>query len=104
VPAEHLARTQAIPGNHLEVVMTALRRAGLVDSQRGPEGGFRLSRPATEISLADVIDAIGPVEWTRQTTGRSPQRSLAGPQTDHKPRHLAATGGHSDEMPSGNRR
>jgi len=35
-----------------------LRRAGLIRSQRGPEGGFWLARPATEISLADIIRVI----------------------------------------------
>jgi Rrf2 family protein len=35
-----------------------LRRSGLLRSQRGPEGGYRLSRPATEISIADVIRAL----------------------------------------------
>src|ERR1017187_3820352 len=60
VPAEQLARTQAIPGRHLEAVVTTLRRAGLVHSQRGPEGGCHLARPAAEISLADVINAIFP--------------------------------------------
>jgi Rrf2 family protein len=58
VSTEQLARTQAIPGSVLEGIMTELRRAGLVLSQRGPQGGFCLARPAAEISLADVIQAI----------------------------------------------
>jgi Rrf2 family protein len=58
VTSEQLARTQAIPAKVLEVVMTELRRAGLVRSQRGPDGGFCLARPAAEISLADIIRAI----------------------------------------------
>ena len=58
VTADQLARTQAIPGKFLEAILTQLRRAGLVRSQRGPDGGFWLARPATEISLADIIRAI----------------------------------------------
>jgi Rrf2 family protein len=58
VPAEQLAREQAIPGKALEAVMTELRRAGLVLSQRGPDGGFSLAKPATEISLAEIIVVI----------------------------------------------
>jgi len=66
VTADQLARTQAIPGKFLEAILTQLRRAGLVRSQRGPEGGFWLARPAGDISLADVIRAIdGPLLGVR---------------------------------------
>jgi Rrf2 family protein len=58
VPAETLARAQAIPGKSLENVMTKLRRAGLVVSHRGPDGGFRLARPAAEISLAEIAAVL----------------------------------------------
>jgi Rrf2 family protein len=58
VTADQLARTQGIPGKFLEAILTQLRRAGLVRSQRGPEGGFWLARPASEISLAQIIRAI----------------------------------------------
>jgi Rrf2 family protein len=58
VPAEQLATEQSVPGRSLEAVMTSLRRSGLVLSQRGPNGGFRLARPATEISLAEIVDAL----------------------------------------------
>src|SRR5213080_2626452 len=56
--AEQLARAQNIPAKFLEAILTQLRRAGLVRSQRGPEGGFWLARPASEISLADIIRAV----------------------------------------------
>ncbi len=66
VTADQLARTQAIPGKFLEAILTQLRRAGLVRSQRGPDGGFWLARPADEISLADIIRAIdGPLVGVR---------------------------------------
>jgi Rrf2 family protein len=66
VTADQLAKTQAIPGKFLEAILTQLRRAGLVRSQRGPEGGFWLARPAGEISLADIIRAIdGPLLGVR---------------------------------------
>src|SRR5271163_732504 len=58
VTADQLARAQQIPGKSLETILTQLRRAGLVRSQRGPDGGFWLARPAAEISLADIIRAI----------------------------------------------
>src|SRR5215472_16636877 len=58
VTADQLAKTQSIPGKFLEAILTQLRRAGLVRSQRGPDGGFWLARPSSEISLADIIRAI----------------------------------------------
>jgi Rrf2 family protein len=58
VTADQLAQAQHIPGKFLETILTQLRRAGLVRSQRGPDGGFWLARPAAEISLADIIRAI----------------------------------------------
>jgi Rrf2 family protein len=66
VTADQLARTQRIPGKFLEAILTQLRRAGLVRSQRGPDGGFWLARPASEISMADIIRAIdGPLVGVR---------------------------------------
>jgi Rrf2 family protein len=58
VTAEQLAQAQNIPGKFLETILTQLRRAGLVRSQRGPDGGFWLARPADQITLADIIRAI----------------------------------------------
>ncbi len=66
VTAEHLATTQRIPGKFLEHILTQLRRAGLVRSQRGPVGGYWLARPPGEISLADIIRAVdGPLLGVR---------------------------------------
>jgi Rrf2 family protein len=58
VTAEQVARAQQIPVKFLETILTQLRRAGLVRSQRGPDGGFWLARPADDITLADIIRAI----------------------------------------------
>ncbi len=66
VTADRIARAQQIPGKFLETILTQLRRAGLIRSQRGPEGGFWLARPAAEISLAEIIRAIdGPLLGVR---------------------------------------
>jgi Rrf2 family protein len=66
VTSDQVARAQQIPGKFLEAILTQLRRAGLVRSQRGPDGGFWLARPADEISLADIIRAIdGPLVGVR---------------------------------------
>jgi Rrf2 family protein len=58
VTAEQVARAQQIPVKFLETILTQLRRANLVRSQRGPDGGFWLARSANEITLADIIRAI----------------------------------------------
>jgi Rrf2 family protein len=66
VTAERIARAQEIPPKFLESILLQLRRGGLVHAQRGPEGGYWLARPATEISLADVIRIIdGPLAHVR---------------------------------------
>jgi Rrf2 family protein len=56
--SDQLAQAQSIPGKFLETILTQLRRSDIVQSQRGPDGGFWLARPASEISLADIIRAI----------------------------------------------
>ena len=59
---ERIATAQAIPLRFLENILMQLRHAGLVESRRGAEGGYRLARPAAEVTLADVIRAIdGPL-------------------------------------------
>ncbi len=64
---EAIARAQAIPAKYLENILGELRRARLVASRRGQEGGYRLTRPAADITLADVIRAIdGPLAGVRE--------------------------------------
>jgi Rrf2 family protein len=66
VKGERLAEAQGIPLKFLENILGDLRQSGLVVSQRGPEGGYRLERPAEEISVADVIRAVdGPLASVR---------------------------------------
>jgi Rrf2 family protein len=64
--AERLAAAQQIPPKFLESILLQLRRGGIVTAQRGPEGGYRLARPPSEISLAEVIRVIdGPLANVR---------------------------------------
>ena len=66
VKAERIATAQEIPLNFLENILGELRHAGLVRSHRGAEGGFRLARPASEVTVADVIRAVeGPLASVR---------------------------------------
>ncbi|WP_428559032.1 MAG: RrF2 family transcriptional regulator [Solidesulfovibrio sp. DCME] len=57
-----IAANQAIPKRFLEVILHQLRQGGFVDSQRGKEGGFFLSRPAATITVGEIIRFIdGPM-------------------------------------------
>ena len=62
VSAEELGRLQDIPHGFLQAILADLRRGGYVMAQRGQSGGWRLSRDAGEITVADVIRAVdGPL-------------------------------------------
>ncbi len=74
VTREQIGESQEIPVAFLENILLDLKRAGLVTSVRGQRGGFRLSRPANTITLAQVIRALeGPLASVR---GQRPE-SLA---------------------------
>jgi Rrf2 family protein len=63
---ERIAQAQEVPLKFLENILGDLRQAGIVRSQRGAEGGYWLARPASEITLADVIRAVeGPLANVR---------------------------------------
>jgi Rrf2 family protein len=62
LPAHAIAEAQDIPLRFLLNILADLRRVGLVDSRRGPSGGWWLSRPAETITVADVVRAVdGPL-------------------------------------------
>jgi Rrf2 family protein len=62
VKASKIASAQVIPLRFLENILGQLRQAGIVDSQRGKEGGYALARPASDVSVGEVIRLIqGPV-------------------------------------------
>jgi len=66
VKADRVAEAQDIPRHFLDNILTDLRRAGLVVTHRGPDGGSRLARPADEITVAQVVRAIeGPLAAVR---------------------------------------
>lgn len=58
VPLADISQRQGISLSYLEQLFSKLRKKGLVDSARGPGGGYRLSRPAGNIAVAEVITAI----------------------------------------------
>jgi len=63
---DEVAQAQGIPVSFLENILTQLRSAGIVRSQRGPEGGYWLARPPGELNLAQIIRAVeGPLVGVR---------------------------------------
>ena len=58
LPAARLAEYHGVPAPYLAKSLQALTRAGIVESTTGRLGGYRLGRPATEISLLDIVEAI----------------------------------------------
>jgi FeS assembly SUF system regulator len=70
--ATELAAETGVPLPTTQKLMGQLAGAGLLDSTRGAGGGFSLARPATEISLADVVEAVeGPIAMTVCSEGRT---------------------------------
>ena len=55
VPVDDIAGRLGVPRNYLSKILHVLARSGLLESTRGPGGGFHLARPAGELSLADVV-------------------------------------------------
>jgi Rrf2 family protein len=83
VSARDIVAFTGVPPKFLEQVMHDLRRAGLVESQRGKGGGYVLSRDPATVSFADVIDLIdgpsagtvaGPVETAGSNGGKGRMR------------------------------
>lgn len=60
--AVHLAERTQVPRHYLHKVLQDLVRAGLVRSQPGPGGGYSLTRSSEEITILDVVNAVGEVE------------------------------------------
>ena len=62
---QQIAEATRVPAGYLAKVMQGLSRAGLVYSQRGLHGGFTLTRPAEELTVLDVIEAVDPIRRIR---------------------------------------
>lgn len=71
VKGETIATNQGIPQKFLENILSDLRQSGLVKSQRGVDGGYRLAKAPGDVSVADVIRAVeGPLASVR---GEAPE-------------------------------
>lgn len=71
VKGETIATNQGIPQKFLENILSDLRQSGLVKSQRGVDGGYRLAKAPADVSVADIIRAVeGPLASVR---GEAPE-------------------------------
>lgn len=67
-PLQSIA-SMGVPSQYLEQLLGSLRRAGLVSTVRGAQGGYRLNRAAEQVTLLDIVDAMeGPVELSECTS------------------------------------
>jgi Rrf2 family protein len=75
VSLAEIAEHDGLPLAYLEHLVARLRKAGLVDSRRGSRGGYMLARPAAEITMAEVVEAlegtIAPIECISQSADGS---------------------------------
>jgi Rrf2 family cysteine metabolism transcriptional repressor len=79
-----IARRQRIPQKFLELILASLKQAGFVESRRGAEGGYRLARPADQITVGEVLQFVEDV--------RKAKHNASGAFTDLWNRVDAAVG------------
>jgi len=81
VQAKSIARRQAIPARFLEQVLHSMKKAGLVSSLRGAQGGYVLSKKPSEVSIAEILEALdGPLLPPLGGAGRTQVRRLGKPE------------------------
>jgi Rrf2 family cysteine metabolism transcriptional repressor len=74
-----IARRQKIPQKFLELILSGLKQGGFVESRRGAEGGYLLARPATAISVGEVMRFV---DGAQQHGKGRPRRKTETPFTD----------------------
>jgi Rrf2 family protein len=81
LPAARLAEYHGVPAAYLAKHLQALARAGVVETVKGPRGGYRLARRAADVTLLDVVEAIdGPVPAFRCTEIRQRGPAAVAPR------------------------
>jgi Rrf2 family protein len=78
VPLSAISERQKISAAYLEQLFQHLRRAGLVESSRGRTGGYRLARPPSQITVAEVMAAVDEEVRMTRCIGEGGQPCLAG--------------------------
>jgi len=81
IQARSIARRQAIPARFLEQVLHAMKKAGLVMSLRGAQGGYVLTKKPADLSVAEILEALdGPLLQSTGMNGQSPSRRPSKPE------------------------
>jgi len=84
VPAARLAEYHGVPAAYLAKHLQALSRAGILEAVPGPHGGYRLARPAAEVTVLDVVEAIDGTESAFVCTEIRQRGPAAGPPSDYR--------------------
>src|SRR6266550_9618958 len=61
-----IAKRQSIPQKFLELILASLKQGGFVNSRRGAEGGYRLAKPANEITVGEVLRFVEDNKQTKR--------------------------------------
>ena len=69
VKIAEVARRQKIPQKFLELILASLKQGGFVESRRGAEGGYRLARPANEITVGEVLKFVEETKHSKRAAG-----------------------------------
>lgn len=70
-----IAERQSIPPRFLEQIFQDLKRAGIVASKRGPQGGYSLAKPAAQVKLSEVVRALeGPISLGERNPEKAPEQ------------------------------
>jgi Rrf2 family transcriptional regulator, cysteine metabolism repressor len=81
VQAKSIAHRQAIPARFLEQVLHGMKKAGLVSSLRGAQGGYVLSKKPSEVSIVEILEALdGPLSPLNGGASRAQGRRLGKPE------------------------
>jgi Rrf2 family protein len=98
LPAARLAEFHGVPPTYLAKHMQALAQAGILDSVAGRKGGYRLGRPATEITLLDVVEAVEGTDGSFRCTEIRRRGPTASPASNYpQPCHITVAMDRADE-------
>ena len=90
VPLAELARRRDIPAQFLEQLFAVLRRSGLLRSQRGVKGGYAFARPASEITVLELVELLdGPVGYGASGVFEEPAAAARAVLSSHTVAALA---------------
>ncbi len=84
LPAARLAEYHAVPAAYLAKQLQALAGAGVLETVKGPRGGYRLARPPSEITVLDVVEAIDGEEPAFRCTEIRRRGPAAVPAREYK--------------------